>query len=787
MNSEDRRSNLFSNDIKDGIFLHAVIQGRDITLQLPRNVQPALSGLPARSPGFTGRDHDLSAVMQFMDPANESQNKSATILLSGLGGVGKTELASQVAYTVRGANDWFPGGVIFVDLFGYDRRLSLSPERALTSLLQAIGVPEESVPEDLQSRIRLHRSILAAYAERGARILLILDNASSADQVRDLLPTDGINFALVTSRHTLSIGARLYELKALDPEASIRLLRSSIAVSRGEEDERIDEDVDSSHALSRLCGNLPLALQICAAILADSPRRPVSSLVESLNKSHSRIDELRREDKAVRAVFDLSYELLTESERRVLGFASFSPGPDISTAAAARLVDVPEGEVERTLIGLSRAHLVEEGNTWGRWRLHDLVRLYALEAVADLAGQGEAVARLYEFYLDRSREAARILGVEEATGLFASRDSALEWFDAEYRNLIETVYVAANQPELLAYAAEIPHRLARYLDIRCLYNDWKEVMEASLSTLEDYGHEHYKANALNSLGMVSRELHQLSSSIAFHEQAISIARNLDDDIMLAKYLNGAGNAFYDNRDFESALDAHSEAAEIFARKCDYLGFARATDNSASALRMLKRTGDALPLHEEAIRIFREAGIRESEARSLSHMGCTLFDLGRIGESVIAHKEAIEMFRRLELRGPLAKALVNLSNSLRECGDMNGALDSIDESLSVHSALDDQVSVARTLNQRGLVYSDLGDFDQAVASFNECLDLLHGYDDLIEVGYAFANLGRLHGMNMRPTEGIHFFKEASVVFARCNASDDLATVRQMIWALSLAVP
>ncbi|WP_251144078.1 ATP-binding protein [Streptomyces sp. McG7] len=721
-----------------------------------------------------------------MDPAKSEVCKSAVHLVTGLGGVGKTEFANQVAHAVQDKPDWFPGGVAFIDLFGYDKERSLTPDRALASLLNALGVAEENIPVDLQSKARLYRSVLATYAKCGRRILVIIDNASSVDQVKELLPTDGSSVALVTSRHILNIGARLHELEALSPSSSVDLLRNSVTVARGEVDLRIDEDVSAAYVLAWLCGHLPLALQIVASILADTPRRPVSSLVESLQSAHNRIDELRREEKAVRAVLDLSYELLDDEEKRVLGFVSFSPGADISTQAAARLIGVSGNRVEAILLSLSRAHLVEQGLIWGRWRLHDLVRLYALEAVAEIPGQEDAIVRLFDFYLEHSREAAELLNGKQEGSIFSTRESALEWLDAEYQNLVETVRIAAKQPALHEYAAEIPHRLARYLDVRRLFNDWKEMMEVSLSALEETGHLRHKANALDSLGMACREVHQLPSSVSFHRQAVQLARDLRDDEILARYLNNMGVSLLAARDFMGALDAHTEAASLFLENKEFQGFARASDNAACALRALGRVEESIALHEEAVRVFRRAGARESEARTLSHMGCTLMDLGQFNEAVAVHKRSVELFVDLSLNGVAAHALINLSNALRARGDLVDSLSTIDKALSILEELPDSLGRGRALNQRGLIYSDLGEFDRAVADFEESLRILSDFDELIDLGYAFANLGRLYGMHRQPVEAVRFFKRASTVFSRCNALEDMRIVDGLIGLMSLGV-
>src|ERR1051325_10315550 len=190
-----------SNHISGGVFFHAVIQGRDITVQLPPQITPALAGPPPASPTFTGRDTHLAQLLEDLAPDQTRQQAVLVTAVAGLAGVGKTELALQTAAQALRQPGWFPGGVLFVDMFGYDRDRYLSPERALDGLLRALGMPGEHIPADLQDRSRLYRSVLGAYAEQGRRILVVIDNASAAEQVRPLLPSDGTTATLITSRH----------------------------------------------------------------------------------------------------------------------------------------------------------------------------------------------------------------------------------------------------------------------------------------------------------------------------------------------------------------------------------------------------------------------------------------------------------------------------------------------------------------------------------------------------------------------------------------------------------
>jgi ABC-type transporter Mla MlaB component len=445
---EDETAGPVSNQISGGVFFHAVIQGRNITVQLPPQTTSALSGLPPASSAFTGRDEQVEELLGTVAGARPQQ-AVLVAAVAGLGGIGKTELVVQTAARALKQPGWFPGGVLFVDMFGYDQERWLAPERALGSLLRALGVPKEQIPSDLQDLSRLYRSALAALAHAGSRVLVVIDNVSSADQVRPLLPTDGITAALVTSRDTLDLDARLFDLGTLSDSASVGLLDRVLREARGPGDTRIHDEPEEAVALAQLCGGLPLALRIAASLLVDYPTRPLSSVTQALGVEQSRLHRLRRKDRAVRATFDLSYRRLSLAHQRFFRLLPLNPGPDISTEAALHLSGLDAYETEELLQDLARCHLIEPGVTWGRWRLHDLVRLYASELGIQQANvdRRDAVQyRLHGHYVEMARAARSHLAREPLTPLleprsprFTTSSEAEGWFEQECQNLIALI------------------------------------------------------------------------------------------------------------------------------------------------------------------------------------------------------------------------------------------------------------------------------------------------------------------------------------------------------------
>ncbi|MFE2050035.1 AfsR/SARP family transcriptional regulator [Streptomyces sp. NPDC059459] len=413
-------------------------------------VRPAQ--LPATVPDFTGRAslvRELSDVLASASGNGATGRVMAVSALAGIGGVGKTTLAVHVAHRARAA---FPDGQLYVDLQGAGGR-SAEPETVLGSFLRALGTADSAVPDSLAERAALYRSVLD-----GRRVLVLLDNARDAAQVRPLLPgTEGCA-ALVTSRVRMVdlAGAHLVDLDVMSPDEALALFTRIVG------EERVASEREAALDVVGACGFLPLAIRIAASRLAARRTWTVSVLAAKLADERRRLDELQAGDLAVKATFELGYGQLEPAQARAFRLLGLADGPDISLAAAAAVLDLPVEDTEDLLESLVDTSLLESAAP-GRYRLHDLVRLYA-RACAERdehppGERGAALSRLLDFYLATAaavyaieRPGDRLVDGLEPTaypGLaFTEGPAALDWLYSEASPLLACVRQSAGTDRL---------------------------------------------------------------------------------------------------------------------------------------------------------------------------------------------------------------------------------------------------------------------------------------------------------------------------------------------------
>ena len=665
----------------------------------------ARAQLPAPVAGFTGRRGELAEFAGLLDPA---RGTGAVVVsaVAGLAGVGKTALAIQAGHAARAAG-WFPGGVLFIDLHGYDDA-PVQPGQALDSLLRALGVPGEHIPPGAEDRAGLYRSVLAQVTDP---VLVIADNASSEAQVRLLLPGPGPHRVIITSRHTLAgLGARLLDVTVLDEQAAVALLDEVVRVARPDDD-RISADPESAGRLAGTCGGLPLALRIAGALLAADPALTAADLAGELGDEVGRLEALAYDDgggtsaPSVAAAFELSYRQLDAAAALLFRLLPVNPGPDVSTAATAALAGWPSGEARRVIGRLARAHLVEPASGAGRWRMHDLLGLYARElsdAEAAADEREQAQDRLLDYYLTNARAAdvhLRVLPGAHAPAGFAGRDDALAWLDAERPNLVAAVALAASTGRDQV-AVDLPLRLSEYLFWRRRFDDWIAVLQISRDAAHRQGSRVNEAAALNNLGVALREVRRFEEAVTACQDAAAIYRETGDRHGEGMALTNLGAALVEVRRFEEAITARQDAAAIYRETGDRHGEGMALNNLGVALaggaavrggdhrvpgrggdlpgdrrparrgrgadqpgrwrwREVRRFEEAVTAHQDAAAIYRETGDRHGEGAALNNLGVALREVRRFEEAITACQDAAAIYRETGDRHGEGIALNNL--------------------------------------------------------------------------------------------------------------------------------
>lgn len=606
------------NHVTGGVTGPVVQAGHIGHLHVRPDAPVALAGLPPSDPAFTGRASDLARLAQ----ALTSPRPVLVTAVAGLAGVGKTTLA------VRAASR-FAGGVLFVDLRGYSAN-PVQPAEALSVFLHALGVPGEHVPADLAARANLYRSVLAGRAEP---VLVLADNASSADQVRPLLPGGGAHRVLITSREVLGeLSAHQVRVDVLPPAESEELIRAAV---RTRNPDRVLEGPVAE--LAQLCGHLPLALGIVAALLAEDADLSVRDLVGLVATATNRLDELEYAGNyAVRAAFELSYQRLGAAERRMFRLLSIDPGPRTSAEAAAALVGEPVGRAKRLLAGLKRAHVLEPAGP-GRVRFHDLLRIFAEECRArDEPDSGPAFERLLDHYVRSARQAPP------------------SWFEVERANLVAVVERADDDR-----AVDLAVAIGDSPVPRTRWDDWESTYRHALAAAGRRGRVRDEGRLLNGLAMLVLEQRRFDEARDLCDRALTAHRSTGDRHGEAVALNTLADHALDQQDFTRAGGLYLRALRIFEELGDrhwqgvvlnHLGALNCWEHAYRAAGIALRA---------ALTIYREVGGAHGEARVLTNLGVLALRTGDLAEARRVSVDALAVVRRVGDRLGTAKVLVNL--------------------------------------------------------------------------------------------------------------------------------
>ncbi|WHT23364.1 tetratricopeptide repeat protein [Crossiella sp. CA-258035] len=678
-------------------------------------VRPVPRQLPATLPGFVGRTAELAALTSALE--QQADGGTVTIAaLTGAGGIGKTCLALHWAHQHAHR---FPDGQLFVDLRGFSPPgQPMPPEAAVRGFLDALGADPARMPRDLHAQAALYRSLVA-----GKRVLIVLDNAATLDQLRPLLPGTFGCMVVVTSRLRLTglvttHGAHPIQPEVLTPAEAHHLLATRLGA------DRVRAEPDAVTGLLAACGGFPLALAIVAGRARSFPRTPLATLAAELRTAVSGLDAFDNIDPATSlpAVLSWSYRALTAWQREAFGLLGIAPGPDIGLAAVASLTAQPPAPARRVLRELEEVSLLEHDGH-GRWRMHDLIRADATAAAErDLTDEIRAAAlrRVVDSYLHTAHAADRLLNPHRqpttpapaAAGShchdLTDHAAALAWFDAEHTNLLAAQRAAADHGWHRA-VADLAWTLVSYHDRRGHLQDritaWQAVLaipapvpaamrirahrhlgrayadlgrpDAAIEQLrrglvlaQDCGDRTQVAHCHRDLGSAWGSRGDNRKALAYATQALALFRALGSPVWEANALHQAARYAVHLGEHDTAR-AHGQAALALHRRHGNPAGTAAALESLGVLEHVSGNHDrAVEHYEQALALRRELGDSYRCAGTLDQLGQSLAALGRHERARAVWREALELYREQNRGGDSERVQQRLDN-LGACDDSGG--------------------------------------------------------------------------------------------------------------------
>ncbi|WP_162146227.1 AfsR/SARP family transcriptional regulator [Amycolatopsis vancoresmycina] len=678
---------------------------------------PAPRQLPPGTRHFIGRSAELERLNGVLRRRPEPVQTVVITAIDGVGGVGKTALALHWAAQLRTE---FPDGILHVNLRGYDPDSPpLDPAEVLENFLRALNVPPERIPPGLDAQAGLYRSLLD-----GRRVLVVLDNAKSADQVTPLLPGSPTCLVLITSRNRMSKlaireGIHRVTLDVLPDADALALLGHVIGTSA------IHADPEAAADVVRFCGRLPLALRIVAEGMCTRPSTTLADLAAELAAEKSRLDLLDTgddESMAVRTVFSWSYRVLSPEAARVFRLLGLHAGGTVSLPAAAAMTGLPEGRVGRIVKALANVHLVEE-TTPGRYEFHDLLRLYAYERAFEEETEADRVAavhRMLTWYKLSAAAADRLLIPQRLSVVggnspdvqpldFTGYDQALEWCETERANLVAATRQAFDWREYET-AWQVPAAMWNFFYLRKHWADQLAVYTTGLEAARRSQNVLGEGWCLGSLGYAYWDFGSHERAMEYFEQAMAtcelIGQRISEEI--AEFGRcivrmGIGLVRASQGRFDEAVEQHQAALAIALKTGDRWTEGAVLGGLGEAFAGLRRYEQAVSWYERALDVRRQIDDRWGQAWMLHDLGEVNCMLEDFAAAVEYYKMALDLRRVIGDRQGEARTWDSMGDAARQAGSIAVAVDHWNQALTIFDDLDDPQAgeVSRKIGELGI--------------------------------------------------------------------------------------
>jgi DNA-binding SARP family transcriptional activator len=656
--------------------LRAAIVAGDPALDLPQPVAivPKPAELPTEVPAFVGRSGEIE---QLRAALTARAGTTAIAAVNGIGGVGKSALAVVVAAALSRA-DAFPDGQLFVNLHGATAGLQpLAPVDVLARFLRSLGIEP---PHDVEEAAARFRSVTAQ-----RRMLLVLDNAFDAHQVRPLLPGGGDCAVLVTSRRVLSTldGVAQLRLGPLGQEEALTLL------GRLAGGDRVAAESAAAADIARFCGLLPLALRVTGARLVAQPARSLATYADQLSDERRRLDSLEHADLAVRASIAASHQDL-RGQPDVAALLAQVAGldvPDVTAEVAAAVAALPVSQAAAALDRLVDTQLMEQAAD-GRYRMHDLIRLFARER--DVLAP-DALARVADHYAAIGERATRLLDPGQAKWLGESASApdggtaagARAWLDTERVHIVGIVRQLAVLPGRASGAAiRLGAAFSTPLDMAGYLREWTDCGEAVAAVAARLGDRAAEARARMFLGYAYGRLGRHVDEVAEVERALALWRRVGDRFGESGALNACGLAYLHVGRLAEGV-AHLETALALRRAVgDPHGESMLLDNLGCGYRAQGRVAEAIEVHEKALALADELGNGRSRAHALGNLAEDLRAAGQYQRALGFYRRSLASHRAFGERHHEAREMWGIGSALHRLGRARAARRHWDGALAI---------------------------------------------------------------------------------------------------------
>ncbi|WP_438453014.1 AfsR/SARP family transcriptional regulator [Streptomyces asiaticus] len=692
-------------------------------IEAPRPAQ-----LPAGLADFTGR----TVLVDFLREKllRPQTTEVAVPVVHGLGGVGKTALAVHVAQSVR---EHFPDGQLYMDLLGHSLRPA-QPVAVLGTFLRALGTPPDALPEGTQERAALYRSVLA-----DRRVLVLLDNAHDAAQIRPLLPGAPGSAVLVTSRTRMADldGADLVGLEVMDPPEALALFTRIVGPARA------TAEPEACREAVAACGFLPLAIRIAAARLVARPVWNTTTLTTRLTDEHRRLRELRVGDLAVEASFALGYGQLTPQQARAFRLLALPETPHLSLCAASAVLGGTSKDNHSTaallesLVDLSML----ESAAPDRWQYHDLLRLYGRHRATQEETADErqaALHRLLDFYLATTASTYALQNpgdrlLDHLTDtihpglLFDDSKPAILWLYDEGPSILAAVHQAAGEPALLQHAADVLLAGQDLMESGLCVRQYEQAAQAvadNASTVEDSRAE---GRARLLLGQVHHLVGRFGQAHIQAQRALALSRTAQDALTHSYALNLHGNLATAQHRYEEAAAHYQQAMQLFRTDGNRYGETAMLMNTARADLELGRTQQAIAACEQAVESWHELGARLRLANGYYALALALHQAHHHDQALSRLQQALDGFEETEQ--PFWQGMTHYRTAQAELALQRPqrAAAQAERALTMLNDLGGDQRRAHTLILLGRALEQLGQRERAYTCWEQALPLLDPSD------------------------------------------------------------